>query len=38
VPCGDPGHLACPVPVDGEQHGTEYDAVVRVELAADRGD
>jgi hypothetical protein len=26
------------VPVDGEQHGTEYDAVVRVELAADRGD
>jgi hypothetical protein len=26
------------VPVDGEQHGTEYDAVVRVKLAADRGD
>ena len=38
VPGGDPGHLAGPVPVDGEQHGTEYDAVVRVELAADRGD
>jgi hypothetical protein len=25
------------VPVDGEQRGAEYDAVVRVKLAADRG-
>jgi hypothetical protein len=38
MPGGDPGDLAGPVPVDGEQHGTEYDAVVRVELAADCGD
>ncbi len=38
MPGGDPGDLAGPVPVDWEQHGTEYDAVVRVELAADSGD
>ena len=38
MPGGDPGDLAGPVPVDGEQHGTEYDAVVRVKLAADCGD
>lgn len=28
----------CLVPVDCEQHRAEYDAVVLVELAADRGD
>jgi hypothetical protein len=38
MPEVNPGHLACPVPVDGEQHCAEHDAVVRVELAADRGD
>jgi len=34
---GDPVHLAGPVPVDREQHGAEYRAVVG-ELAADRDD
>jgi hypothetical protein len=38
MPEVNPGHLARSVPVDGEQHGAEHDAVVRVELAADCGD
>ena len=38
MPEVNPGHLARPVPVDGEQHGAEHDPVVPVELAADRGD
>jgi hypothetical protein len=38
MPEVNPGRLARPVPADGEQHGAEHDAVVLVELAADRGD
>jgi hypothetical protein len=38
MPEVNPGHLARPVPFDGEQHGAEHDAVVPVELAAGRGD
>jgi len=34
----DPCHLARPVPVDSEQYGAEHDAVVPVELVADRRD
>src|ERR671936_755180 len=34
----DAGDLACLVPVDREQHGTEHDAVVAVELVPDGGE
>ncbi len=36
--CGDPGDFPGLVPVDREQHCSEYHAVVRMELATEIGE